>query len=182
MTHPALKSKYSHFMHNKILFESTGTDYGSTSSWRRVSKRSACFCLASTSCLCRASNSSRTILSLSAMAASLTPSCCSRCLRRSVETATAAAVSPGPTISLEDILGNMSLVTRSASSHAALSSLVSARRCNVFVPEKMENLLSSDLLSLTVDTYTRKGRVNKLAEHEMDLAITKEAQGQNRGP
>uniref|UniRef100_A0A0A9DI59 Uncharacterized protein n=1 Tax=Arundo donax TaxID=35708 RepID=A0A0A9DI59_ARUDO len=86
------------------------------------------------------------------MAASLTPSCCSRCLRRSVETATAAAVSPGPTISLEDILGNMSLVARSASSHAALSSLVSARRCSLFVPEKIENLLSSDLLSLTVDT------------------------------
>lgn len=95
------------------------------------------------------------MLSLSAMAASLTPSCCSRCLSRSVETATAAAVSPGPTISLEDILGNMSLVARSASSHAALSSLVSARRCSVFVPEKIENLLSSDLLSLTVDTCTR---------------------------
>jgi hypothetical protein len=64
-------------------------------------------------------------------------------------------VSLGPTISLDDILGNMSFVARSASIHAALSSLDSARRCSFFVPEKIENLLSSDLLSLTLDTCTR---------------------------
>lgn len=106
---------------------------------------------------CSAANSLRMICSQSWRADSLTPSCRRRCRRRSVDT---AAASTGAMSSLFDILGNISLTACSASIHDALSSRVSALRCSLFVPVKIENLLSSDLLSLIEDTCRRRLKLN----------------------
>ena len=86
------------------------------------------------------------MFSLSWMAASLTPSSKSRCLNFSVDNATFWAA--GAMSSALDTRGNMSFTAFNASTHAALSSLLSALKCSLFfVPVYTENLLSSDLLS-----------------------------------
>ena len=54
--------------------------------------------------------------------------------------------------SLFDILGNSSFTACNASIHANRSSQVSARKWSLFVPVKMENLLSSDRLSRIEET------------------------------
>ena len=121
-----------------------------TSNCRRVSMRSHCFCLSNTSWVCSAENSLLIICSLSWMAASLTPSSKSRCLSFSVDTVTLLM---GAISSLLDIRGNMSFTACNASIHVIRSSRVSALRWSLFVPVKIENLLSSDLLSRIEETW-----------------------------
>lgn len=121
-----------------------------TSNCRNVSMMSHCFCLSSISWFCTAENSLLMICSLSCIAASLTPSSISRCLSFSVETVTLSIEAIN---SLLDILGNKSFTACKASIHANLSSRVSALKCSLFVPVKIENLLSSDLLSRILETY-----------------------------
>lgn len=120
-----------------------------TSNCLKVSISIRCFCLSSISWFCKDANSFLIISSLSWIADSLTPSFISCCLNLSVETATS---STGAINSLLDILGNISFTACNASIHAILSSLVSALRCSLFVPVKIENLLSSDLLSRMDET------------------------------
>lgn len=120
-----------------------------TSKWRRLSMRRRCFCFKATSRFCSVANSLLMICSLSWMATSLTRSSNSRCLSFSVDTVT---LSKGAISSLLDIRGNMSFTACNASIHVIRSSRVSALRCSLFVPVKIENLLSSDLLSRIVET------------------------------
>nr|GLL44482.1 Os12g0285650 [Ipomoea trifida] len=86
------------------------------------------------------------------MAASLTCSSIRRFRNFSVET---EMLSKGAINSLLESLGNISFTVCSASVQAILSSLVSALKCSLFVPVKIENLLSSDLLSRIDETYTK---------------------------
>nr|GMD76187.1 Os12g0285650 [Ipomoea batatas] len=86
------------------------------------------------------------------MAASLTRSSIRRFRNFSVET---EMLSKGAINSLLESLGNISFTVCSASVQAILSSLVSALKCSLFVPVKIENLLSSDLLSRIDETYKK---------------------------
>jgi len=122
-----------------------------------VSIRATCFCLSSRSWFCSAAYSFLIICSLSRMASSLTPSSISRSRSFSVETAT---LSTGAISSLLDMRGNISFTACKASIHATRSSGVSALKWSVLVPVKTENLLSSDLLSRIVETYTQKAELN----------------------
>jgi len=125
----------------------------STSKWRSVSISRDCCCLRATICFCNCENSDFMISSLSLIAVSLTPSIKSRSLNLSVETSTEAT---GDIASALDKRGNKSLTAIIASTQVALSSLLSALKCSLFfVPVHTENLLSSDLFSLTEHTYTK---------------------------
>nr|GMD74685.1 Os12g0285650 [Ipomoea batatas] len=83
---------------------------------------------------------------------SLTCSSIRRFRNFSVET---EMLSKGAINSLLESLGNISFTVCSASVQAILSSLVSALKCSLFVPVKIENLLSSDLLSRIDETYKK---------------------------
>ena len=69
-----------------------------------------------------------------------------------------ATLSTGAISSLLEMRGNISFTACRASIHATRSSRVSALKWSLLVPVKMENLLSSDLLSRIVETYTHKHR------------------------
>jgi len=121
-----------------------------TSNWRNVSTSRACFCLRTTRWLWRSENSSLIICSLSFIASSLNPSSINLCLNLFVETTTSP---PFPVSSpLFGTRGYKSFTACKASIHSTLSSLLPALKCNVFVPVNIENLLSSDLLSLIEET------------------------------
>lgn len=113
--------------------------------------RNQCFCFKSINWFCSEENSFLMICSLSSIAASFTPSSNNLRLSFSVDT---ARLSTGAINSLLDILGNMSFIVCNTSTHANLSSLLSALRWSLFVPVKIENLLSSDRLSRIDETWT----------------------------
>jgi len=123
----------------------------STSNWRKVSISSKCLCLRATICFFNWENSNFMISSHSPIVASLTPSSKSLSLNLSVEIATDAT---GDKTSALGKRGYMSFTAIIASTHMALSSLLSALKCSLFfVPVHTENLLLSDLFSRTEHTY-----------------------------
>lgn len=125
----------------------------STSKWRSVSISSDCFCLRATICFCNWENSNLTISSTSLIAVSRTPSIKRRSLNLCVET---SGEEKGDIASDLGKRGNKSLTALIASTQEALSSLLSALKCSLFfVPVLTENLLSSELFSLTEHTYTK---------------------------
>lgn len=139
------------------LYEVFQIQFQCTSKCRSVSISCHCFCLSNKSWFCNAANSVFIIFSVSWMAVSLTPSERSRCLILSVDT---DRKSIGAMSSLLDILGNNSFTACNASIHATRSSRVSARKWSLFVPVKMENLLSSDRLSRIEETCHIKIQLN----------------------
>ena len=76
-------------------------------------------------------------------------SCINLCRNFSVDTTFSEGIKP----LLVNALGKRSLAANSASIHSSLSSLVSQRKCRVFDPVNMLNLLSSALLARTEDAY-----------------------------
>lgn len=150
-----LKVEWTSWIHDRITFSSypflnKNGRRKHTSNCRRVSISMDCFCRRRINWFCKAENSVLIICSQSKMAVSLTLSSCSRCLSFSVET---AIPSTDAISSLFDIRGNISFTASKASTHVALSSRVSALKCSLFVPVNIENLLSSDLLSLMEETW-----------------------------
>lgn len=120
-----------------------------TSSLLNVSSSKMCLSWRVFNWFCISANSPNTIDSQSFTTISLMPSWINRDRSFSVETTNS---SEGAKSLLVSSLGNLSLATRRASIHEALSSLDWQRKWRVFVPVNMESLLSSDLLARTEET------------------------------
>jgi len=111
---------------------------------------------------CNAENSTIIVYSLSCIFASLNPSFNQRHLSFSVEI---VMFSTGDVRSLIEMWGKMYFAAYTASIHAAWSSMDLTFKWIFFVPVKIENLLSSYLLSWMEDTFkctSSRGRHRRL--------------------
>jgi len=142
---------YSCLIYSNLLLHRSkvNTRTKSTSNCLNVSSNVMCLCCRAFNLFCISESSDNIMDSQSLTTVSPTPSCTSRDLNFSVEMTTS---SEGEKSLLVNALGKRSLAACRASTHAALSSLVTQHKWRVFVPVNMVSLLSSDLLARNEET------------------------------